>query len=274
MQSNKNIKGRAIFSQQEDIKEKSLKLYMYLVAHANLRNAPNKFGDNVRIFQQRDIVLTKIKKILNMDERTIKKYWEELEKSDLIRFCPHGWKEVFFDEKKNPVSFNDRWKIRNKHKETYYEIPVLEGMLFRKIPKQTIVQLNEYYCVKELTLKVYMTLVNYQEDCITNGYTYKRFTYQDLRDMLGYAQENAINKKLEGALNELIGFNLISLEKGDFVNEYGLKIPVFILNQVNFYIDFEIMNFETANENVVSAEQIMRVKNKTEEDEKELKNKA
>ena len=51
MQSNKNIKGRAIFSKQEDIKEKSLKLYMYLVSHANLRNEPNKFGDNVRIFQ-------------------------------------------------------------------------------------------------------------------------------------------------------------------------------------------------------------------------------
>ena len=278
MQSNKNIKGRAIFSKQEDIKEKSLKLYMYLVSHANLRNEPNKFGDNVRIFQQRDIVLTKVKKILNMDERTIKKYWEQLEKDNLIKFCPRGWREDKYIEKVNnkgeiyyeEVSFNDRWKIRNKHKETYYEIPILNNQLFRKIPKQTIIQLNEEYCVKELVLKVYMTLVNYQEDCIVNGYSYKKFTYLDLRDMLGYAQENSINKKLEGALNELSGLNLINIEKGEFTNEYGLKIPVFVLNQVNFYIDFDIMNFETANENVVSKEQIDRVKKETEKDEKLL----
>ena len=278
MQSNKNIKGRAIFSKQEDIKEKSLKLYMYLVSHANLRNAPDKFGDNVRIFQQRDIVLTKVKKILNMDERTIKKYWEQLEQDGLIRFCPHGWREEKWREevengkiKQVEISFNDRWKNRNKHKDTYYEIPILKNQLFRKIPKQTMIQLNEEYCVKELVLKVYMTLVNYQEDCIVNGLNYKRFTYLDLRDMLGYTQENSTNKKLEGALNELSSLNLINIEKGEYTNEYGLKIPVFILNQVNFYIDFEIMNFETANENVVSKEQIIRVKEQTEKDYRDFK---
>jgi hypothetical protein len=50
MQTNKNTKGRAIFSSEEDVKKKSLRLYMYLVCHANLRNKPDTFGDNVRIF--------------------------------------------------------------------------------------------------------------------------------------------------------------------------------------------------------------------------------
>lgn len=265
MQSNKNIKGRAIFSRDEDIRQKSLKLYMYLVSHANLRDAPSKYSENVRIFQQRNIVLSKIKNILNMDERTIKKYWEDLEMSGLIRFCPYGWKED-----KN-ATFNERWKIRNKHKDTYYEIPVLPNMQFRKIPKQTIVELNEQYCVKELTLKVYMTLVNFQESCIYNGQTYKRFTYQDLRDMLGYVSESTLNKKLEGALNELSGLNLIEIEKGIFTNTYGLKIPVFVLNQVNFYIDFNIKNYKTGEENVVSEEQIEEVRGETQKDEGLLK---
>jgi hypothetical protein len=74
MQSNKGIKGRAIFSDTESIKRNSLKLYMYLVCRANLRNAPNKYGDNVRIFQQKDIVLSHIIKIIGIgDERTLKK---------------------------------------------------------------------------------------------------------------------------------------------------------------------------------------------------------
>lgn len=270
MQSNKNIKGRAIFSKQEDIKEKSLKLYMYLVNHANLRNEPNEFGDNVRIFQQRDIVLTHIKKILNMDERTLKKYWEQLEESGLIKFTPRDWREKLIDAAGAPVPFNDRWKIRNKHKETYYEIPVKKGLLYRKIPKQTIHTLNEEYCVSELVLKVYMTLVNFQEDCMVNGYKYKRFTYQDLRDMLGYVSDAKTNKKLEGALNELIGFGLIDLKQGEAINDYGLKIPVFVLNQVNFYVNFEIMDYQTAEENVVEPEQIKRVREITQQDEKDL----
>lgn len=232
MQTNKNVKGRAIFSDKDEIRERSLKLYMYLVCRANLRNAPNKFGDNVRIFQQRDVVLSQIKRILKIgDERTIKKYWEELERANLIRFCPHGWKEVLYIEVKKEngeketkiVPFNERWKIRNKHKDTYYEIPVRQEMLFRKIPKETLVKLNEEYCVDELTLKVYMTLVNYQEECITNGLNYKTFTYQDLREILGYAQKDSTNKKLEDILTHLRSLGLIDLESGKKLINMGLK---------------------------------------------------
>lgn len=170
MQSNKEIKGRAIFSDTESVKRNSLKLYMYLVCRANLRNAPNKYGDNVRIFQQKDIVLSHIIKIIGIgDERTLKKRWEELENNGLIRFCPRGWREEIYKEieqkdgsiKTVKIPFTERWKIRNKHKDTYYEIPISRDMLFRKIPKETLIKLNEEYQLDEFVLKLYINLINY-----------------------------------------------------------------------------------------------------------------
>lgn len=254
MQSNKDITGRAVFSDEENIREKSLKLYTYLVCHANLRNQPNAFGDNVRIFQQRDIVLSQIHKILGMEERTIKKYWEELESGGLIRFRPRDWRE-------DPtLSFNERWKIRKKHKETYYEIPIYGGQIFRKIPKLTLIKLNEEYQVEELFLKTYITLVNYQEDCIMNNLPYKKFTYQDLREILGYTSHSVTNRKFEDILNHMKALKLIEIEKGDFVNSFGTKIPVFILNQVNFYICHDMQDFDTADENVIKPDQIKRIR--------------
>lgn len=269
MQTNKNIKGRAIFSDQEDIKERSLKLYMYFVCIAYLRNKPDMFGDNVRIFQHKDIVLTEIKRVLKIkDDRTIKRYLDSLEERGLIKFRPNGWEEKvnkeWTDENGNfhteRIPLVERWKMRNKHKNDYYEIPVKQGMLFRKIPKETIKKLNEEYCVDELTLKVYMTLVNYQESCILNGYSYKAFTYKDLRDILGYAVDNRIDKKFEDILIHLKALGLIEIEKGSRTNRYGIEIPVFVLTQANFYINFEMMDFEPANENAIEEEQIEEVK--------------
>lgn len=274
MQTNKNVKGRAVFSDSEDIKERSLKLYMYFVCIAYLRNKPDRFGDNVRIFQHKDIVLTKIKKVLRIkDDRTIKKYLDSLEERGLIKFCPNGWAEKIDKKWKDDndiehterIPLVERWKERNKHKNDYYEIPIKEGMLFRKIPKETIQKLNEEYCVDELTLKVYMTLVNYQESCILNGYTYKAFTYKDLRDILGYRLTTEIDKKFEGILNQLKGLGLIEIEKGSRINKYGVEIPVFVLTQANFYVNFEMMDFEPANENAIEEKQIEEVKEENKE---------
>jgi hypothetical protein len=74
-----------------------------------------------------------------MDERTIKSYWEKLENDGVIIFnaIGSGWKE------NRELSFNERWKQRRKHKETYYHIPFRENELFRKIPKETLIRLNE-----------------------------------------------------------------------------------------------------------------------------------
>lgn len=257
MNSNENVKGRAIFSENRQIRSKSLKIYTYLVCHANLRNQPNEYGDNVRIFQQRDINMSKMCETLKMDHRTVKSYWHELEREMLIRFCPHGWKEDY------NTSFNERWKVRNKHKETYYEIP--QPPLFRKIPKETLVGLVEERQVKELTLKIYMTLINYQEDCNVNGMSYKRFTYKDLQDMLGYASETAFDRKAEYSINELESLGLLDYSLGKFKNTYGVEIPVYIVNSVNFYINYKNKGFNTPAENTVSASQIERIKEENKE---------
>lgn len=259
MNTNKDVSGRAVISEERYVREKSLKLYTYLVCLGELRNAPNMFGDNVRVFRQRDIVLTRIKSALNMDERTIKKYWQELEDSNLVRFKPHGWEE---DMSK---SFNQRWTERRKHKDTYYEMTIYEGQLFRKIPKETLVDLNEIYQVNELTLKVYITLVNMQEAAFKKGKTFKKFTYVDLRDLLGYAKKNETNRKLEASLNFLRSLGLVEYEEGTFKNSYGATIPVFALTAVNFYINYKLKDFEPAEENVLTEIEIEEIREKNRE---------
>ena len=257
MKSNENVKGRAIFSSPAQVKKKSLKVYSYLTCIAHLRNAANKFGDNVRIFQQRDIVLSKMEKEIGMDRRTIKKAWAELEEAELIRFCPKDWKED------GALSFDNKWKIRNKHKDTYYEIP--RPPLFRKIPKETLLELNEIHKVSELTMKIYITLANYQEDCIINGLSYKRFTYKDIQTILGYAQESAFNRKVEAAINQLAGLGLLSYSLGNYTDTNGHIIPVYILNSVNFYTNYKNKEFKTGDINVIQKEQIERIKEENKE---------
>ena len=244
----------AVFSQEEQIRERSLKLYTYLVCHSYLRNAPNQFGDNVRIFRQRDINLQEIKRILGFDPDTTKKYWNGLEQEGLIRYCPHDFKEIKFDKNNIPIPFKERWKIRTKHKDTYYEIPITDGQMFRKIPKDTLVELNEIYKVNELTMKIYITLVNYQEISIYNNQSARKFTYQDLRDLLGYEPHTLTNKKMEVSLHLLESLKLIEIDKGNFTNKYGVVIPCFSLRQANFYISYEIKDFETGDIEIISEE--------------------
>lgn len=240
MQSNKDVHGLAVFSRESQIRERSLKVYTYLICHSQLVDDP-KFGDRRRVFQQKDINLSQMGKILKMDERTIKKYWEQLEEDGILYFNASGnrWEE---DRK---LSFNERWKVRRKHKETYYHINYRSGEYFRKIPKETLIALNETYQVKELVLKIYIILTNYQEYCIYNGDKTKCFTYKDLRDVLDYTSQAKINKDLEAALLKLQSYNLIDIEPGLYTHPNGWKIPVFILKQVNWYIDYNIKDFET-----------------------------
>lgn len=251
MQSNKKTKGLAIPSRDNTIRERSLKLYSYLICRANLRNEPNKFGDNVRIFQQKNLNLTEIKRILGFEERTTKKYLESLEEEGLIIFKPHDWKEKVYTEQGDKVPFTERWKIRNKHKDTYYEIPVNNSQLFRKIPKETLVELNEICGVNELTMKIYIILVNLQEVCVYENINYKKFTYQDIRDILGYQGNSKTNQKIAASLQILKAFGLIDIEVGSYTNSKGAKIQCFVLNQANFYVSYDFKCLEIDDEAVI-----------------------
>lgn len=248
MQSNKSIKGRAIVSDEENIRDRSLKLYTYLVCHAYLASQPgDPFFQNVRLFQQKDLTLSKIQRAINMDPRTIKKYLWDLEQKQLIIYTGDCDKEA--------TSFNEKWKLRQKDPASYYQIPVTKNMLFRKIPAETLRELNELYQVNELTLKVYMTLVNYQEDCIVNGKTQRGFTYEDLRSILGYKKGTNTNRHIEASLHLLEGIGLIEYEEGIIKNRKGLNIPAFILKQANFYIEYKKKGFEPAEETVIPEEE-------------------
>ena len=236
--SNKNIKGEPIFCENERIKQRSLKIYTYLVCISHLKDSYS----GTRIFQQREINLSAIKRLFKMDERTIKKYWEQLEMDGLIQF--NGRYHENYD-----TTFAERWKVRNKNKESYYSIPCPTP--YRKIPKETLKELNEELNVDELTLKIYLILLNYQEICILTGKNKKAFTYTDLRDILGYSSHHDTNKKLEAALLQLESLNLISIKTDKMLNKYGVSIPVFILEEVRFYIDYDIKDYEPSVESVI-----------------------
>lgn len=243
MQSNNHVKGLAVCSEEKNIRNRSLKLYTYLLCHSNLVDNPG-YGDKRRVFQQKDINLSKMGAILKMDERTIKKYWEQLESDGIIRFNDVGsnWKEDF------NLSFNERWKIRRQHKYTYYHIIFNNNELFRKIPKETLIYLNEneYNKVDELTLKIYITLINFQEYAIMNNKTERIFTYQDLQEVLGFAQQSQTNRRMEKSLIDLRKLGLLEFTTGEKTTENGWKIPIFILKQVNWYVYYDCKDYDTS----------------------------
>lgn len=199
-----------------------------------------------------------------MDERTIKKLWEGLEDAGLIRFTPRDWTEKRFitkeDGEKEKISFVERWKERRKHPDTYYEIPITKETLFRKIPKETLILLNERYNVNELTMKIYITMINYQEQCCYENISIKRFTYRDLRTILGYAYETTNNRKFEDCLRNLESLGLIELDTGEFKNSFGAVIPCFVLKQANFYINYKIKDFETGEECAIGDAVVEKIK--------------
>lgn len=260
MQSNRNVKGLPVISEQERIRQRSLKVYIYLVCISQMVDNPFNGGSPRRVFQQKDVNLSKMAKVLKMDERTIKKYWEALEADRLVIFNAKGsrWEE---DDSK---TFVERWKERRKHGETYYHIDTSGGWLFRKLPRETLIELNTEYQASELTIKIYLTLVNLQEKCIINNQKEVIFTYQDLQKILGYSSEDSTNRKMEKSLLQLQSLGLIQIKVGERTVNNGWKIPVFILKQVNWYIDYEFKGLDTT-QGVLDAQLIEETKKEIEQ---------
>lgn len=57
MQSNNKVSGLAVCSEERAIRERSLKLYTYLLCHSELVDNP-KYGNYRRVFQQKDVNLS------------------------------------------------------------------------------------------------------------------------------------------------------------------------------------------------------------------------
>ena len=101
-------------------------------------------------------------------------------------------------------------------------------------------------------MKIYIILMNYQEICNQEGCVYKKFTYQDMRDILSYTKQNKTDRKMEASLLLLKSLGLIDIKTDTYINTYGVKIPCFILRQVNFYISYDFKGFETGDYSIIS----------------------
>lgn len=247
----KEDRAKPIVSEEEMIKKNSLKLFSYLTLISNLKN---KHGEE-RIFQQKDICLKDIQIETGLDPKTTKKYWELLEQDGLLSYNePEGFPYEY------GRSFSEEWKVRQKFKYGYYSIP--KPQQYRLIPELTIKRLVNDYKISELTYKVYIVLLNYQEHSILNGKAEKPFTYEDLRELLGYKKENATNKRLEASLIMLEGLGLIVIGKDRGYNIRGATIPVFMLKQVNKYTHSKYADFSPAEQKVIPKKDSEEIKTK------------
>lgn len=298
MQSNQDVKeGAAIFSEKKHVRDQSLRVYTYLVCRSYSRNFMQEGGDRTRIFQQRDIKLSQMKTTLGMDERTIKKYWRLLEESRFLRFQPE-WKnaqEELFNLKKDFLEkkgikaeyttvlteieklksadkdklFIEEWKLRNKHKDCYYEIPCPH--YYRKIPEKTLIFLNEILGLNELTLKVYITMISLQEEAFCNNKVYKRFTYSDICQVLNYTPHMDIIKRIQGALVQLEGLKLIEYDTKTEKNSKGATQTFLLLRNVSFYLENKIFGIEISEDVTFDQDLIERLRERVNGYEKVLK---
>lgn len=297
MQSNKEVRGAAIFSEKEHVRDQSLRVYTYLVCRSHSRNYIQEGGDKTRIFQQKDITLSKMKMVLGMDERTIKKYWRMLEESKIIKFQAewNNAKEELFNLKQNFLEkkgikaeyadvlieieklkpadkdklFIEEWKLRNKHKDCYYEIPLPQ--YYRKVPEKTLIFLNEILGLNELTLKIYITMISLQEETLSRGWGYWKFTYSDICQVLDYTPHMDTIKRIQGALVQLEGLKLIEYDIKTEKNSKGATQTFLLLRNVNFYLENKIFGIEISEDVTFSPDLIQCLKEKVRDYEKVLK---
>ena len=213
---------------EEIISKNSMKLYALLISYSNLYN-PER-----RIIRQRDIVLARIKRVLNLDERTIKKYWNRLEKYGLIKYCPNSWEKEYAKQGISNMPFKEQWRLRNKHKESYYEISLKEGLLFDEISPKNLIRAFEEYKLSELALKIYLTLVRIQKNYEEGRRDSNSFTYQEIRESVGYKEAWSSNRAIDMALYELVNLRLFDFEKITRINSHNLETPYFVLKQINY----------------------------------------
>ena len=260
----------AMVKDEEDIKKNSMKLYSYLLCIAG--KEPNGTG---RLFQQKNLVLTEIKKCTGLDPKTIKVYLYELEMAGLVKFkgkeqFKRFYSEDFLKENKSGDLIIDRtalrkakeseafsvWKMRDK--KAYYHIPRPER--FTPIPEITLEKLNSVYELDELELKIYIMCCTYRDIQVElyNGVD-KKISFEQLRDSLGLKDNGStINRKIKKTFYFLRGLGLMDFEMGSYYNSRGNKIECFNLKQVNYYVNEE--RYEWNEDDIVDSEFLKEAK--------------
>ena len=212
--------------------DNSLKVYSYLILLSNLRDDYTR----IRVFQQKDINLSKMEKRLHSNHSTIIKNLFFLEQNNLIRF-----KYKDFIDPALPIQ--EQWRLRQKQKDSYYEIDAPEQ--FRKIPDSTLRVLACSRNISELTYKIYIILTNYQEVAIKNKKENKFFSVQDLLKVLNLKNHTDTKERIKESLAILKGIGLIEYNITNFNNNWDRDVKVYKLKRANFFIDFDGLKTDT-----------------------------
>lgn len=256
MEKQKLTTYAAMVKDEDDIKRNSMKLYSYLLCIAG--KEPAGTG---RLFQQKNLVLTQIKKYTNLEPKTIKLYLYELETNGLIEFRgPAKFTRVDHSQCYTTNSKGERklnktqlrklkeqeafstWKLRERN--DYYRIPRPER--YTPIPEITLDKLNKNFGCSELEYKTYVLCCAYRDIQVElYGGTSKQITYESFREAIGQMNNRTvINKQIKAALYFLKGVGLIDFKTGFYYNTKGAKIECFELIQVNYYSDEEDIIWE------------------------------
>lgn len=245
----KNIKtGAPMPKKDSDIANNPMKLYSYLLCIAGLADYP----ENTRMFRQKNLILKNIKSATGITDKTVKKYFYELEKAGLIRF--KGKNKFDTIDKNDFKHISDYsaavakhaaevWKVRNKEeKDAVYLIP--RPTPYTPVPEVTLEKLNKDFQVSELEMKIYLLCCSYRDTCVYKGLSYKAITFEQIRDAFNLNSELKTNKNIKRALYLFKGIGLIDFEEGSYDNLKGAKIPCFKLLEVGYYINYDIKDLK------------------------------
>ena len=251
---------------EKTIVNNPMKLYSYLVCLSGVAAYP----EHTRIFRHKNIVLTDIKRVTGITDKTVKLYMYYLEMNNLIQYSgekrfKHFDEEDYY-EKNGKLSPKYRldlikyvsgvWQERKKEKDSIYYIP--RPNPYTPIPEETLEKLQEDFNITELELKIYNLCCSYRDDCNYYGKKYKTFTFEQLRDVLNYKLENRTDAELRRALVFLSGVGLISYQTSYFNNSKGAKIPCFKIEEVNYYIGSKL-NEVILEDDLISQEELNRL---------------
>lgn len=242
-------KGAPMPQKEEDIVNNSMKLYTYLVCISGLATYPS----NTRMFRQKNLMFTEIKKATGLTNDTVKLYLYYLEQNHMIRY-QGKYKFQPLDILDNGISAKEyrrlcleqakeTWALRYKNeKDGVYHIPRPDP--FIPIPEQTLQKLNEFFECSELELKLYLWCCNYVETCEYYNKKIKGVSFEMIRDSFKIKDDRpATNKHIRMALIFLKAIGLIDYEEGKGMNSKKVPIPVFKIKTVNYYIDYDISDF-------------------------------
>lgn len=251
----RKVKGAAPMPRREvDIKN-PMKLYTYLVCISGLATYP----ENTRMFRQKNLVLTNIKKATGITDKTAKLYLYQLEQKGLICYKGEIRVDKITDEERKEIErkledISDGakqrkedeligsllWTKRNKlEKMGVYYIPRPD--IWTPIPEKTLKQLNEDFGCSELELKLYLLCCNYRDMCAFEGRATKNLTFEMIRDTFDLKRTASdTNKTIRRALLFLKSIGLIDYTERLVNNGKGAAIPCFKLQEVGYYINYEI----------------------------------